>query len=197
MQEFSNTHLWASRGYLPHYHASHKYQMITYRLADSLPQKILKELKEDYKNPALEKEHRKYIEKVLDSGYGSCILQKPEVSQIVVDNWRFFHKKRYDLIAFVVMPNHVHLIIKTYENFSLSTIVHGWKSFTANKISKSLAGWQPAFPGKVWQCDYWDRFIRDENHFEKAVQYIHNNPLKAGLIDSPEKWQWSSTYQEK
>lgn len=102
------------------------------------------------------------------------------------------HNKRYDLIAYTVMPNHVHLLVKTYENFDLKQIVHSWKSYTANEIKKEIAGKLPALPAKVWQCDYWDRFIRDENHFKKAIEYIHNNPVKAGLVKLPEKWEWSS-----
>ena len=167
--------------------------MITYRLADSLPQKVLNKLKDLYQENKTDAKQRKYIETMLDAGYGSCILQINEIANIVIENWFYFDSKRYDLIAYVVMPNHVHLLIKTYEKLDLKHIVHSWKSYTANEIKKALAGKLPALPASVWQCDYWDRFIRDENHFNKAIEYIHNNPVKAGLVNSPEKWNWSSS----
>ena len=44
----------------------------------------------------------------------------------------------------------------------------------------------------IWQKEYWDRFIRDHNHFIKAVEYIHQNPVKAGLVKNAEEWSWSS-----
>lgn len=100
------------------------------------------------------------------------------------------------------MPNHVHLLIKTYENYPLSSIVHSWKSYTAHKISKLLktrdTGETPVLPeyknDVIWQVEYWDRFIRDENHFRYAVDYIHQNPVKAGLCDKVEDWKWSSAH---
>ena len=222
-QEFDNTHLWHKRGYLPHYDAEEKYQMITYRLADSLPKKVAEKLYVD----ALEKndpERRKYIEGILDRGYGSCILENPEIAEIVKENWHCFDKQRYDLLAYVIMPNHVHILIKNYSGFHLSKIIHSWKSYTSKKILAVLnagelpvipgkadneyftnAGGPPAIPGKadnvgelsttsgkIWQDEYWDRFIRDEKHFQDAINYIHNNPVKAGLVKNIEDWFWSS-----
>lgn len=51
-------------------------------------------------------------------------------------------------------------------------------------------------PGRsLWMRDYWDRFIRDEQHLETAIHYIHQNPVKAGLCQSAETWRWSSAFQ--
>jgi len=187
--EFRNEQNWKSRGFLPHYDASLKYQMITYRLADSLPQRVLKSIKAS-KGESLKQ--RILIEGTLDEGHGACILKIPEIAQIVIDAWKFFDKSRYDLIAYVVMPNHVHVLIKTYEKHSLSQVIHSWKSFTAHEIKKVLrkAGFQSE--QKIWQVEYWDRFMRDEKHFLQAVNYIIDNPVKAGLCTSPEQWPWSS-----
>jgi putative transposase len=161
------------------------------------------------------------IEKYLDKGYGSCLLKDSRNAQIVLDTWKFFNGERYDLIAYVVMPNHVHLLIKTYEGWPLAKLVHSWKSYTAKEILKndharefnagespalpnsrqkkvdmnSYAGESPALPNKVWQREYWDRFIRDKNHFLKVIEYIHQNPVKAGLCKLPEQWLWSSAYK--
>jgi putative DNA methylase len=70
---------------------------------------------------------------------------------------------------------------------SLFQIVHSWKSYTAHRIRK-LTG----VTGRIWQPEYWDRFIRDDEHFVAAAEYIENNPVLAGLVDSPELWVWSS-----
>ena len=142
------------------------------------------------------------IEKFLDEGYGSCILKSAEVARILIDNWYYFDKQNYDLIAYVVMPNHVHVLIKTYENKTLSQIVHSWKSYTSKEILKLLsrdlnAGEPPALPAKIWQDEYWDRFIRDQNHFNKVVDYTHSNPVKAGLVASGQEWPWSSLNKDK
>ena len=212
-QEFTNSELWASRGFLPHYDASNKFQMITYRLADSLPsEKIPSELQlfstpgstgvPPVENSDYSVKRRKSIESILDKGYGSCLLAHPSIAQLVVDAWKYFDQKRYELIAYVVMPNHVHLMVKTFDNFPLPHIIHSWKSFTAHEIFKCLrsrnTGETPVLPEyrskQVWQIEYWDRFIRDEDHFKQAVDYIHQNPVKAGLCDKVEDWKWSSAH---
>ena len=186
--EFKNTELWHSRGYLPHYYASYKYQFITYRLADSLPQDVFQRIKRESLSNDASHEKRKEIESYLDNGYGSCVLQNPVVAMIVIENWQHFDRRFYDLIAYVVMPNHVHLLIKTYENKDLDEIVHSWKSYTSKRINGVIQKEE----SKVWQAEYWDRFIRDERHFINAREYIHNNPVKAGLVDYADQWPWSS-----
>ncbi|EDM25021.1 hypothetical protein LNTAR_01707 [Lentisphaera araneosa HTCC2155] len=184
--EFENREAWHSRGFLPNYDVANKYQMITYRLADSLPKHVIAGSAGG--SPAEKTQKRKLIEKYLDQSYGACYLKRPEIAQVVVDNWRHFDDERYDLIAYVVMPNHVHLLIKTYENHCLNRVVHSWKSYTSHEIKKILlegnnageppalpgdlnqlegnnAGEPPARPGEIWMEDYWDRFIRDEKTF--------------------------------
>jgi REP element-mobilizing transposase RayT len=147
------------------------------------------------------------IENILDSGYGSGILKHPEAAKVVIDNWNYFDKKRYDLCAYVVMPNHVHLLIKTNSKFTVGELVKSWKRFTAKAIRRLFAerknaDYQSALPDEAnkilmqgkpfWQREYWDRFIRDENHYLKSIDYIHNNPVKAGLCKISSEWQWSS-----
>ena len=231
-EEFKSSENWAKR-FLPHYNAEEKLQMITYRLADSLPQEIMKSIQHlgtpqataGENSKTLEAHKRKVIEDTLDKGYGSCILSQPQAAMIVSENWKHFHEVRYDLIAYVVMPNHVHILIKVYEGFELSKIVWSWKSYVTRRIFeipnlkqlylnsflsktefnlKSTAPQErrrylkPAaacgVPRKIplWQREYWDRFIRDENHFQKAIEYIHHNPVKSGLVKHPKDWEYSS-----
>ena len=185
---------WSYRGYIPHFDAEHKIQMITYRLADSFPQSYYKELENNLnteKDISLQK--RAFIESILDKGYGECYLRQVDFATVVRDAWLFFDKKRYDIIAFI-MPNHVHIIIKTYPGFSIPSVVHSWKSFTSSKIKKmiKLKGIQPST--KFWQKEYWDRYIRDEEHYNKAINYIHENPVKAGLCKKAIEWKFSGVH---
>ena len=182
-----------NRRFLPHYDASYKIQLITYRLADRLPSEVKDRILEvKFSSASSDTEIRKYIEEYLDTGFGNCLLSKREHAQTVIDNWKYFDGKKYDLIAWVVMPNHVHLLIKTGEA-ALSSIVHSWKSYTSHIILKTEKEKDPEFSmTSIWQREYWDRFIRDEKHFNAAINYIHNNPVKAGLVESPEKWEFSS-----
>ena len=96
--EFDNLDAWQNRGYLPHYDFAGKYQMITYRLADSLPLKVLNAGSAGV-SPAKNTHQRKLEEKYLDKGYGSCILKIPAVAEIVTNAWKHFDGSHYDIIA--------------------------------------------------------------------------------------------------
>ena len=89
---------------------------------------------------------------------------------------RYFDGDRYHLGEWVIMPNHVHVLVTPLGEHKLSDIVHSWKSFTANQINKALNR-----RGKVWQEEYYDRIIRGPQHLYLVEQYIHNNPQKAGI----------------
>ncbi len=188
---------WYSRGYLPHRNAWDIHQSITYRLADSLPRTKLKSLEAELADLAenqREAERRKRIEAWLDSGMGCCALAHPEVARYVQDSWLKFHGDRYVLHAWCVMPNHVHVLIQPLED--LATIVQGWKSFTARWILRQNDSLSLGIPerDRLWMREYWDRFMRDENHYQKTVAYIHQNPVSAGLCATPAEWPWSSAH---
>jgi REP element-mobilizing transposase RayT len=85
------------------------------------------------------------------------------------------------------MPNHVHVLLTPTPGMAPGTIVSSWKRYTARQSNKLLSR-----SGTFWQNDYWDRFIRNERHFEAAVSYIDQNPVKAGLVDEPTAWPWGS-----
>jgi hypothetical protein len=88
------------------------------------------------------------------------------------------------------MPNHVHVLIRMM-HVPLATIVQSWKSYTAHEANKLLGR-----KGIFWMPDYFDRFIRDERHFKATVDYILQNPVKAGLVYAPEQWPWSGFIPE-
>jgi len=173
---------WHARGYLPHFDGGEMVQMITYRLADSLPRDVVKNELRNARTP----EQRQRYEALLDAGHGNCMLQWPEAASLVVDAWRHFDGVRYRLHAWVVMPNHVHVVATIVDGYPLERIVHNWKSFTGHALRKAFGC------RAVWQADYWDRFIRDERHFAAALAYVEGNPMKAGLVRTAEEWRWSS-----
>src|SRR5205807_1534266 len=84
---------------------------------------------------------------------------------------------RYHLHAFVIMPNHAHVLIEPAPGNRLADIVQGWKSWTAKAINRRRAA-----SGSVWQREYFDRFMRDERHAEATIAYIEENPVKARLV---------------
>ena len=179
--------VWRSRGYLPHYDSDKVFQFITYRLADSLPKSVIEALRRRHDGD--EASFHKAVEAGLDGCHGCCVLRRPEVARLVIENWRHFHGVRYGLIGWVVMPNHVHLLIYPFPGHGLAEIVHGWKSYTAKRVLE-MRGVDFA-DHRVWQEEYRDRFIRDERHYHAALAYIVNNPVKAKLAERPEQWPWS------
>lgn len=90
-------------------------------------------------------------------------------------------------------PNHVHVLIHPLQR--LSGIVQSWKSFTGRWALAHNAELELGVPGKVfWMREYWDRFIRNENHLQQTIAYIHLNPVKAGLCASLLLWHWSGAH---
>ncbi|MCI1324268.1 MAG: BREX-1 system adenine-specific DNA-methyltransferase PglX [Prevotella sp.] len=172
-------------GKLPHWYQSGKTQFITFRLDDSLPQTKLQELSdfkaqwikdnpEPWTQPIQEKynhEIRKKIDKWLDQGMGSCILAKKEIRKIVEDALLHYDGVNYALYAYVIMPNHVHLLLTPLVDEEPNKMVGSVKSFTAHAINKTLGQY-----GNVWQREVFDRIVRDEDNFEQYVNYIDNNP---------------------
>ena len=122
-------------------------------------------------------------------GFGSCFLKNVKIAQIVQDALLFWDNKKYKLLAWVIMPNHVHLLLLPKEGFKVSEILHSIKSFTANQANKILQR-----KGEFWQHESFDRFIRNYEHFERTVSYIENNPVKANLCEKSSDWKFSSAY---
>ena len=227
------------RKYLPHFE-NQRYQMITYRLYDSVPREVIEQWKREVEvgvgvqassllcnadaeigvqasslqnqragsprsnassdidvkragsphSNSKEREKLVMIDKYEDSGVGQCFMRDDRVAQIVKDALFYYDGNKYKIIAWCIMPNHVHILISLLKTVSLSEIIHSWKSYSANQINKLLNR-----TGQVWMMEYFDRYIRDYDHFEKVVNYIHNNPVKAGLVKSPSEYRWSSAFE--
>ncbi|MFZ3200922.1 MAG: transposase [Candidatus Acidiferrales bacterium] len=211
--------VWHSRGYLPHFEGAEVVQHVTFHLADSLPQTVLRRLEAELKILPAEKrdaERRKRLDAWIDAGHGSCVLGNPGIASMAQESLLAFDSQRYRLLEWVVMPNHVHVLFQPVNGWTVAKIVASWKMFTARKICDELRSAnreigvprnnQPAnreigvprdVPGggPVWHREYWDRYIRDQRHFDKAVEYIRQNPVKAGLVARAEDWRWSSAYE--
>jgi putative DNA methylase len=186
---------WYSRGYLPHRDAVGLIQSITFRLADSLPGDRLKQWEKEL---ASLPESRRLIERArqiqawLDQGHGECWLRDSRFAQLVENALLHFDGASYRLLAWCIMPNHVHALVETQPGHPLSGILHSWKSFTASRANRWIGR-----RGAFWQREYHDRFMRDEKHLHQAIEYIEQNPVKAGLVASPEQWRFSSAYRRR
>jgi putative transposase len=175
---------WHERAFLPHRDDLGLIQFVTFRLVDSFPESLRSEWEHLWKTED-ESERRLEIEGYLDNGKGECHLRNPPIAEIVENALRFFHGTRYELRAWVIMSNHVHVLFK--QQLPLSQIVESWKKHTANKANSLLAR-----RGTFWAPDYFDTFMRGDEHEWKTIRYIENNPTKARLILDPKEWPWSS-----
>ncbi len=126
------------------------------------------------------------MEEYLDKGRGECYLRNERIAAMVQDNFRRYAGERYDLRAWVVMPNHVHLLFKV-GSVPMAVTVESWKKHTG-RMANEILGRRGAF----WAADYFDTFMRDAEHERRTVRYIENNPAKAKHVLGPKEWLWSS-----
>src|SRR3954464_4588917 len=170
---------WHSRGYLPHFDSPETVQFVTFRLADSLPAHVTEALR--YRDHALPR-----LDSELDIGLGACWLRRPDIASVVENALMHFDGARFRLLGWCIMPNHVHVVIEIVDEHSLTKIVGSWKSFTAKRANSQIGR-----SGPFWHADYFDRFMRDEGHLARTVDYVENNPVKAGLVAEAFDWPWS------
>ena len=190
------------RGHLPHWEKDSATYFVTFRLGDSLPQSVLHQILSERASVLataaqagrslsrdelrkLDRPSTAKIERYLDSGTGACHLKEPTIANIVVSTLRHFDDKRYRLLAWCVMPNHVHVIAHLFPGQTLPSVIHSWKSFSAKKCNEVLQE-----KVSFWQREYYDHLVRDVSEFERIVQYVVDNPVKAGLHDWPWVWVW-------
>jgi REP element-mobilizing transposase RayT len=185
------------RGRLPHWEIERGTYFVTFRLNDSLPTDVLAKIAEHRRmldearktgrerlrveKLLREKISTKHIEAMLDCAHGSCALRNPRIAELVADAIRFFDGQRYQLFAWCVMPNHVHVVFKVIGDHSLADVVGSWKSFTARKANAILNR-----SGHFWQREYYDRLLRSSGELNRAIAYIADNPVKAKLAN----WNW-------
>jgi REP element-mobilizing transposase RayT len=161
---------WHHRGYLPHLDGFEITQHVVFRLNHSLPADVADD-----------------IDDVLDRGLGCCLLRDPRCAGIAATALRHHDGERYSLRAWCIMPNRVHALLVTNRSHELGKIVQAWKSFSARRINAMLDR-----TSSVWAADYFDRFMRNDAHYETTKQYIELNPVTAQLCKRREDWRFSS-----
>jgi REP element-mobilizing transposase RayT len=199
-----------NRGYLPHIKREGASYFVTFRLADSLPKEVLLEFEGEKaerlrrlsdaekrgetvndSEDEIARDFRRKVERYLDRDVGTCHLRRADIADLVAGAMRHFHESRYLLHEWVVMPNHVHVIVWPMPNYLLSDILKSWKQFTSRRAKKILGLGKEPF----WQNESYDHWIRDDEQGAQIARYITNNPVTAGLCAQPEVWRWSSAWR--
>lgn len=160
------------RGYLPHLKAQGSVYFVTFRLADSLPAEALARLEQ-----LPSEERSSHVDALLDQGAGACWLARPEVAELVKTALEA-ESAHVRLHGWVVMPNHVHLLMEPRATASLSEVLQRIKSGTAH-LANALLGLEGAF----WQRESYDHLVRDQADLDAHLEYIRANPGRAGLRD--------------
>jgi putative transposase len=195
---------------LPHYQPRGATFLINFRLAGSLPADVIERLKAETEN--LEKrlleihdlderfklrdvEQRKLFGKwdnaLHSTKHGPFHLREDHIAEIVASSIRYHDGDWFDVEAFCIMSNHVHLVITPYEkskasDYSLTKIMHNIKRNSAKQANQVLGR-----IGVFWQHENYDHFARNQAELERIIKYVLNNPVKAGLVDDWSKWKWS------
>lgn len=196
--------------HLPHFQPPGASLFVTFRLADSIPKVVLERLKREAEarerilketpDPSerdrllYEESKRQFgrFDETLDKvTTGPFWLRQPEIAAILVEALHYRHGKVYDLDAFCIMSNHAHVVFAPLEKeegdwYALQKIMHSLKRNTARKANL-LLGREGAF----WQDESYDHVIRDRQEWERIVNYVLNNPVKAGLVAKWEDWPWT------
>jgi REP element-mobilizing transposase RayT len=187
---------------LPHWRMDGATYAVTFRLADSLPAEVLRRWGAEREHTVQQAEamgrpltaseirrlqelHSQRVDEWLDRGHGSCALRDPRIAQLVSNAMRHFDGQRYDLLAWCVMPNHVHAVLRVYADQDLSNILLSWKGFTGKKARELLGS---SGEGAFWQKESYDHIVRDDEDLARQMNYVLNNPPAAGLMDWP--WVW-------
>jgi len=191
--EFFNpdNEIYIHQGNLPHWQQQNVWYFITFRLADSIPAAVVEQIKKERElwlkkhdkiNLTSEQKRDYYklfserTENLLNAGKGSCVLKDEKIAKIVSEALLHFNNQRYILDEWVIMPNHVHILVKPLEGHLLPEILHSWKSFTANEINKVTGN-----KGQLWMHESYDHIVRNEKALMALRRYIWDNPVKSGI----------------
>src|SRR2546423_3841456 len=181
-----------SRRNLPHWEQEGATYFVTFRLADAVPAELAAQWREELEtwkkfhplpwDPRTAYEYQERFlegrEEWLDQGHGSCVLRDSNTAAFVEDALKHFDGERYHLDSFVVMPNHVHLLVQPLSENSLGDILKSWKRYTARAINQVLGR-----TGTLWMEESFDRIVRDWDALVRYRDYIASNPEKAQLRD--------------
>ena len=184
---------------LPHWEIKRGRYFVTVRCAGSLPRDVVIRLEEIHQNlqaiearsaqfAALQRQYFRTMEKYLDCGSGECVLRDVAAAQAVVSELRLLAEWQVEVPHYSVMPNHWHALVVPLQDcsHSLSEVMKRVKGRSAKGIRQRCGG-----EGAVWQREWFDRWVRDEAEWERIVDYIHDNPVKAGLVQTWNDDPWT------
>ncbi len=197
------------RRHLPHIHPEGHPLFITFNLADSIPLDVwlkLKQQREQELQKTAPEQHYliqkkffgKYDEWLDRAEYGNHWLALANIAQIVADELHRMDGERYRLLAYCIMPNHIHMLIESLvteaakhhgksRNYPVTETLRLLKGRTARACNLELKR-----SGKFWQHESYDHYARNDEELGRIVAYIINNPVKAGLA---KEWtEWKFTY---
>lgn len=168
---------------LPHLYVSGRPIFITFRLKDSQPVNRPFPVENITSGNAFAA-----MDRLLDEAqFGPVYLKQPEIAQVVIESiHRGVELEHYDLHAWVVMSNHVHLLLTPH--IPVSDLMRSLKRTTAARTNGILNRTGHSF----WQEERFDRLVRNDEEFRRTLRYIENNPVKAGLAQTPQDYPWSS-----
>lgn len=160
-----------TRGYLPHWDFKNASQAVTFRLQDAVPTHLVKAWKQDLaesEDDALrKKELRHLIARYEDIGHGSCILDDYDCATIIQDELLKDHGGSYKLLDWCVMPDHVHVMFRTLNETPMHKVLNGGKDASSKKMNELMGR-----AGKLWHREFYDRLVRDEDHYYACSRYI-------------------------
>lgn len=191
---------------LPHYQPVDATFFVTFRLAGSLPAETVARLKEErvqdeklllkikdekMREKKIADQRKRYFSKfdtMLDNAVNDrSWLNDERVTRMVAEAMCFRDKKVYDLLAYCIMPNHVHMVFTVERSgTSLYKILQSLKAHTAREANKILHQ-----KGAFWQHESYDHVVRDGKELERIIAYVLHNPVKAGMVPNWEEWKWS------
>ena len=196
---------------LPHKEQPGSITFVTVRLADSMPKAVVRSwhnevavwlrenglsefsveevlkshtISSDLKNQLRKFRNRSWHNR-LDDCHGDCVLRRADCRSEVCNSILHFNSQRYDLESFIVMPNHVHVLIQMREDYSLRKQFREIQRFSARKINRILGR-----SGSLWQGEPFDHIVRNSSQLEYLHGYIRDNGTKAGLQNDEFTW-WS------
>lgn len=187
--------VWRSRGYLPHFEDGCRPVFLTWRLADALTEEDLHRIHLASEDVEVEKRRAalgRMVEEHLDRGEGTCVLREARFAGIVEACLIEEAKRGAKLFAWVVMSNHVHVVVLPPPGDKVGGMMRRIKGRSARFINQARGA-----SGRLWQVEYFDRTIRDAEHMERCVKYVEWNPVKAKLVFAPEKHRWSSAWHRE
>jgi putative transposase len=220
-----------TRRHLPHWYVPGAAHFVTYRLAGTIPVAVMRQLR-DRQEAQLKRLSARGMSRAADrqrvckqffaayDRYLDCDckidwLSRPEIAALIRRNLYRHDGAKYHLLAYCVMPNHVHVLLQPIElrqeegqagllvpttedviseevpdaRSPLARIMHSLKSYTGNEVNRILKR-----SGQLWQHKSYDHWVRDDEELERIVDYIAWNPVKAKLVGEPHQWFWSAAH---